>query len=328
MRTEQELKALLQKHHEGLTTPDEALLLQQWYARMGEGNETYKALSAADRERMVSNFTHAPRFAPPKQPALVRYLKGWRKVAVAAALVGIVLCSWLLIGNNRLSRFLSGNQPAIAFVQMATGSAEVRQVILPDSSVVWLNAHTTLQYHPDFVNHREVKLNGEALFTVTHDAQHPFTVLVADSIQTTVLGTQFNIRSYDRLKHIQVSVLSGRVQVAQLQSSSILGRLTRNQAIRVDRSNGQYRETEVNAAALTGWRSGQWELKEEGVEELTLLLYNQYGITVLNHRQQPEPIRIDANFTRQQSAKEIISVFSLLAGCKYQWKDSTTVVLY
>lgn len=310
MRTEKELKELLHKYSEGRCTAEEEKLLQQWFTLIGQ-EQTSSGLSGNDRQRMLNDFTSSPRFTEKKK-------KSWRPVAAAAILLGILFLGWLMMREKKET----------LFIQLATGSGQIKQVVLPDSSIVWLNARTALSYHPDFTNHREIRLSGEALFEVTHDTQHPFTVLINDSLQTTVLGTQFNIRSYDRLQEAQITVLSGRVQVAQLNKIEVIGVLTRNQAIHFNRANGSYIKTEENAATLAGWRTGKWELKDQGIAELALLLYNQYGVTVINKHKGLEALHVDANFMNKQSAREIVSVFCLLAGRKHQWKDSTTVELY
>lgn len=311
MRTEQALKELLQKYSEGTCTPEEEKLLQEWFSRIGQESPS-SGLSVEDHQRMLSNFSRSPRFAAP-----AKTIKTWWSVAAAAVMAGIILFSWLL---------LTDHNKEIVFVQMETGSGQIKQVVLPDGSVAWLNARTKLAYHPDFRGHREIRLSGEALFEVSPDAKHPFTVLTADSLQTTVLGTQFNIRSYERLRETQVTVVSGRVQVAQ--SDKVIGILNRNQVIRFDHEKRSYIKTEVNAAAITSWSTGEWEQKVHGLEELTLLLYNQYGITLVNRRQGLETLFLDANFTKQQNVREIVAVFCLLANCRHQWKDSTTVELY
>lgn len=327
MRTEQELKELLQKYSEGRCSPAEERLLQEWFARIGEG-QTSAGLSGDDRRRMLANFTNSPRLSGQGKPPKLRFLKAWRMGAVAAGVAGILFFSWLLLQHNQKNAPVFGSKAEIAFLEVATGSGEVKQVVLPDSSVVWLNARSQLAYHPDFATHREIRLSGEALFEVTRDKQHPFTVLTADSLQTTVLGTQFNIRSYRSLNETQVTVVSGQVQVALAHKNEVMGRLIRNQALRFDRAKQSYVQVEVNAAALSDWRNGIWALKGQGVEELAVLLYNQYGITVINRGQGLNTLYVDANFTKQQDAKEIVSTFCLLAGCRYTWRDNATVELY
>jgi ferric-dicitrate binding protein FerR (iron transport regulator) len=315
MNTEQSLQELLQKYSEGRCTAAEEQQLQEWFVRIGQGSPV-SGLSGEDRQRMLHTFAHSPRFAAQQKPALLHYLK--RGIAAAAILAGIILFSWLLLVR----------QHTPVFVQLHTGSGEMKRIVLPDRSVVWLNAQTELAYHPDFATHREIRLSGEALFEVTGDEKHPFTVLTADSLQTTVLGTQFNIRNYNRVQETQITVLSGRVQVAQPQHHQVMGILGSNQVIRFNRAKNSYSQTTENAAALTGWRQGVWALKNQGIEELSLLLHNQYGITLVNHRKELATLLLNANFTKQQDAREIVAVFSMLAGCRQRWKDQLTVEIY
>lgn len=319
MRTEQQLRDLLEKLSQGLATQEEEKLLQEWFTQIGLQQFT-PDLSSNDKQRMLKSLLRSPRFASKVEPGKVHSLGNWKHWTVAAAVIGIVFFSWTFF-NKPSTREL-------AFVQISTGSREVRQVILPDSSVVWLNAHSLLAYHPDFRTHRQARLSGEAFFKVTHDQEHPFTVLTQDSLQTTVLGTEFDVRSYERLAETQVTVLSGRVKVSLQRNNQTLGILTTNSAIRFNRQKGSYLQTGEQADALAGWRNGHWALNNQGIEELALLLYNQYGVTLLNKQGLAGTLRINANFSSQQSAREIVSTFCQLAGCRQRWKDNTTVELY
>lgn len=313
MQTEQALKELLQKYHSGNCTAEEEKLLQDWFSRIGQESSS-SGLSEEDSQRMLHAFINSPRFVAPsgKQVKL-----GWRTVAAAAITMGIILFSWLYLRNNKT---------AINFVQLETGIGQIKQIVLPDSSIVWLNARTKLSYHPDFTTHREIRLSGEALFEVTDDQEHPFTVTTKDSLQSTVLGTRFNIRSYERMQKTQVTVVSGRVQVAK--PNNVMAVLAPDQALFYDHSKYSYTRVDVNATANTEWSTGEWAMNVLGLEELTLLLYNQYGITLINKRNDLASLHLDANFKKQQSVREMVTVFCLLAGCRHQWKNETTVELY
>lgn len=53
----------------------------------------------------------------------------------------------------------------------------VRHVLLPDSSKVWLNTHSTLRYPKHFNgDSRQLELDGEAYFEVKPNADRPFVV--------------------------------------------------------------------------------------------------------------------------------------------------------
>ena len=87
------------------------------------------------------------------------------------------------------------------------------KIILPDGTVVRLNGSSKLSYHKDFnKNIREVNLEGEAYFDVTKNAAHPF-IVHTSNIDIKVLGTLFNVKSYEQDQTIETTLLRGSIEV-------------------------------------------------------------------------------------------------------------------
>lgn len=85
--------------------------------------------------------------------------------------------------------------------------------ILPDSSVVWLNAGSHIRYDSNFIQkNRDVYLDGEAYFSVAHDADHPF-IVHAGNITVRALGTKFNVQAYQNENKIEATLISGKILV-------------------------------------------------------------------------------------------------------------------
>lgn len=311
MRTEEELRNLIEKYQRGTILPAELKLLGTWYHQTGEG-ETGTELTEAQQAKLLNAIRQST------QPAKVIRMVPWRYAAVAASLALLVACSWLLI------RHMSSQQP-VEFVWVKTGQGEVVRITLPDSSQVWLNAQTSLAYDKNFIRNRLLRLEGEARFTVTHDERHPFRVQTMDSIETTVLGTQFNVSSYRALKQTQVVVLSGRVKVGKLLQPEN-GVLTKNDAIRFDQKTGLFTRFDVDTKTLADWREGEWEIRD--MTALSLLLQTQYGIRTVIRQSFPANAGININFYKKQSTEEIISTIALLTGGQYRWVNASTVEFY
>lgn len=93
----------------------------------------------------------------------------------------------------------------------ATAIGGQEAVKMKDGSIIHLNTHSRVEVRfTDAL--REVRLiEGEALFTVAHDASRPF-IVVTDNARVRAVGTQFNVyrRGSDATR---VSVLEGVVQV-------------------------------------------------------------------------------------------------------------------
>ena len=76
-----------------------------------------------------------------------------------------------------------------------------------------LNGSSKLTYSNDFnKNVREVNLDGEAYFNVTKDAKHPF-IVHTSNIDIKVLGTLFNVKSYEQDATIETTLLRGSIEV-------------------------------------------------------------------------------------------------------------------
>ncbi len=124
--------------------------------------------------------------------------------AIMLLLTGYYFCSdscSLFIGRNILSDYT-----------ISTGTGEMKDFYLPDSTYICLNAHSSLSYSKQFNSKkRKVKLDGEAYFKVKRDTTRPFEIFTNRSI-TRVLGTSFSIHSYPNESY-RVGVITGKVEV-------------------------------------------------------------------------------------------------------------------
>ena len=112
----------------------------------------------------------------------------------------------------------------VAYNTLSTAKGQMYQVVLPDQSVVWLNAASSLKYPASFaaVKERKVELEGEAYFEISkmaidHSARGmqvriPF-IVMTKSQRVEVLGTHFNINSYADEPATKTTLLEGSVRV-------------------------------------------------------------------------------------------------------------------
>ena len=131
----------------------------------------------------------------------------------AAMWIGLILLAgssffiWMRSGKKQLY------QPVAKIEKVIVPNGAPEMMLLPDSSVVWLNAGSQIHYADNFINkNREVYLDGEAYFSVKHDADHPF-IVYAGNIAIRALGTKFNVHAYGEENKIEATLISGKVQV-------------------------------------------------------------------------------------------------------------------
>ena len=126
----------------------------------------------------------------------------WRIAASVALIVGLGYLSTIFIGRD---------SPDTTKIASAQTRVEKSEVVLPDGTHVWLNAHTMLTYPEKFDRkNRKVTLTGEAYFEVEHNRRNPFTVEFSHSV-VEVLGTSFNINSFSGNNGQVVTVVTGKV---------------------------------------------------------------------------------------------------------------------
>lgn len=151
-----------------------------------------------------------------EQPPLVEMETGeaprrkfrFTKWMAAAITAGIIVSTWAIW------QFKQQPIPQPANEIVAHKGSRTR-TLLPDGSIVWLNAGSTLSYDPVFDGpKREIILNGEAFFDIAPQANRPF-IVHAGNIDIKVLGTAFNVKSYADDHTVETTLLRGLVQLSR-----------------------------------------------------------------------------------------------------------------
>ena len=131
----------------------------------------------------------------------------WRGLA-AVLILGIGAFAYYRFSNHASGISNEGN---IAITK--TPSRSKSKIYLSDGSVVTLNSETILRYPSSFEGPtREVYLNGEDFFNVTKDHTHPF-IVHAGKMNIKVLGTSFNVKSYENDKNTETTLIKGAIEV-------------------------------------------------------------------------------------------------------------------
>jgi ferric-dicitrate binding protein FerR (iron transport regulator) len=146
------------------------------------------------------------------------------------------------------------------------------RIVLPDSSIVWMNADSKLQYN-DGPQRREVTLSGEAFFDVKKAAR-PFVVKAGGST-TTVLGTRFNIKAYSG-EPTAITVASGKIRVEDERKRITI--LTANKQITLKELTDSTAEKTVNATVYHAWIKGGFEVNNETFESIANMLSRKYNV--------------------------------------------------
>ncbi len=178
----------------------------------------------------------------------------WKKTAAVAAIAASILAVFLV------ARPPSGPGPQTAW---ETRTGERKDVTLADGSVIHLNTATRVSVDFDHGARNARLENGEALFEVTPDANHPFTVTAGDQ-RIEVIGTAFNVLRHDGAIAVTVSHGVVRASATGKAEAATPARLIAGNLYSRREGESVYAVTMVDAGAATAWRDGR--LAYDGAE--------------------------------------------------------------
>ncbi|NML19738.1 DUF4974 domain-containing protein [Pseudoflavitalea sp. G-6-1-2] len=200
--------------------------------------------------------------------------------------------------------------PKPAMSVSSTERSEYRFLLLPDSTEVWLNAASTLEYPADFgKSNRNVYLSGEAYFDVKHQAQQPF-IIHTGKIATTVLGTAFNIKAYADLSNVTVAVSRGKVKVQYLDKE--VATLTTGQQVRVNNNGSGIADKRSGLQQVAAWQQGKLAYDDEPVSEIVADLERVYNVSIDVTNDTVSNMRISTSFNRQTGVEKALEILCRL----------------
>lgn len=143
-----------------------------------------------------------------RQPLPARLRRWWMAVPVFAGAAGILLLGW----SAGLHHFGVRQRP-VTYTTYATARGQRANITLPDGNTVMLNVASRLDVPSNYsAGNQALRLSGEALFTVTHHDDAPFTVTAAGETAR-VLGTSFVMRHYPDDTAAFLAVRDGKVTI-------------------------------------------------------------------------------------------------------------------
>ena len=196
-------------------------------------------------------------------------------------------------------------------------------LVLADGTKVWINAESTLRYPVAFRGkERRVELKGEACFEVAKDEEHPF-IVRADGMDTRVLGTKFNVRSY-KTEDRHVTLVQGKVQVTNMNSyKSVM--LQPGQDLTYTET-GEEKISNVNIATYTAWTEGMFYFDDAPLEEIMSFLGRWYNVNIDFEQQELYNIRLNFWANRNTHLEEALELLNKLQKVHIDYQNETITI--
>ena len=167
------------------------------------------------------------------------------------------------------------------FIQtVVADKGQISKVILPDSSMVWINSGSKITYNSKFArNNRKIDLVGQAFFHAAHNEKIPFVVDV-NGFLVKVLGTKFDVNAYSGEKNIRVVLESGRVELYQLSNHDFKYTLSPGEMATFNLEDKKLTIDKVKPELFSSWKEGVLIFRDKPMTEVLDELQRRYNIDI------------------------------------------------
>ena len=263
-------KEILQRYVEGNVNPEEIIAVVDW---LDADENNVREFMALHKLNDISLLNQADNRADnQKKKRTVSFRKIGYELAKIAA---ILIIFW---GGTKLFETNTTEESIITYQTLYVPAGQRAELILPDSTRVWLNAHSKLIYPVSFgKGNRQVELNGEAYFDVVHNEKQPF-IVKTRQMDIQVLGTEFNVTSYS--SDFEVSLLRGCIELSSPNLSSTY-RMKEKEHIKL--KNNKLIINNITDYDYFRWKEGLICFNNESVATIIEKLKLYYDINIETH---------------------------------------------
>ena len=204
------------------------------------------------------------------------------------------------------------------------------KVILPDGSLVVLNAASTLKYPLHFDEKlRKVSFTGEAYFEIAKlvDKQKkriPFYVYSNNQI-VEVLGTHFNINSYDNEEYSKTTLLEGSVKITNEKSTATAKILKPGQQAVIKRGDVQTKILIADEAQALAWKDGYFLFKNTNIKDVVNELERWYNVDI-QYDDAMEFENITGYISRNVKISSVLKMLQLSGIVNYEISGSKIII--
>lgn len=324
-------KSVWQAYFAGRATPLQKQLIAEFLREKANREVYYRALhdwekenpqllpdTAGDFQQLLSRMEQgcAPGQSPDDETMpSIAVRRSFRTYWLAAASVALLV--W--IGWWQRER--------LWYQTYVTTYGQVQTLYLPDSSRVTLNANSTLKV-PRFTVFkavREVKLAGEAEFSVVHTVDHRrFLVHTPDQLEVEVLGTEFIV--YSRNRGSKVVLNRGKVRLRSLKDDRQKPLAIRpGDVVTVDQQGLFQVQSQQPVAEHSAWKEHRFVFNRTPLRDIARQIHERFGVTVLIPDAELAAHQLSGNYPAQ-SADDLLQMMTRLLNLRLSHQKDTLIL--
>jgi transmembrane sensor len=275
------MKSIITKYLRGKSSADEQNELLHWIRKEEHFNEfqqvkeTWKA--EVSKEDVPSEFVND--WASIQNQMMVQLQQDVQRKQRTLNFFRYAAIFLVLIAVPALVYILSSDRPTnpLVYTTVAADYGQISKVVLPDSTVIWVNSGSTIKYNNRFsATNRDIELIGEAFFKVHKNKDLPL-VVASEDLRVKVLGTEFSVSAYPEEKNIQVVLEKGKVELSTASKTELKQEMKPGELVSYTKVNKEMNLSTVNTGLFTSWKDGIINIYNLPLSELVIKLEKRYN---------------------------------------------------
>lgn len=300
------------KYIKGETTPEEREKVVRWLDEDPEHIHQYHSLR---KLYDISLWSPIEESQPEKKQT--RTLKPvWIEFLKVAAVILITF-----LGTKA---FFDWKDEPVKMQTVIVPAGQRAELLLADGTKVWLNSRSKLKFPDRFQKDaRNVELDGEGYFEVTHKEEAPFTVHTS-RYDVKVLGTEFNVKAYNSKNQFEASLLKGSVEVSNMNKSQVV-RLRPDEQVISDGS--QLIRSVILDKNYFRWKEGLLCLDDESIGGLIDKLELYYDVKIIVQQASLMKYHYSGKFRISDGVEHVLKVLQLKHKFTYTKDEEQNLII-
>ncbi len=284
--TEKELQEVLHwVKTEALTEEAQKLGYDDWRNYQEETHSFEDERFSVLFDRIQEEIDNTDRVGMQTKTITLPILSKWLTRAAAILLIPVLAFLLFTLSENKVinSQYSSAVVDSLEIIS-PIGSRSVVQ--LSDGSTVYLNYGSKIKYPQFFLGDtREVILEGEGFFEVTHNPEKPF-IVKTGGINVKAIGTSFNVMAYSDNNDVQTTLVNGKVlleQISQEGELQTIGSMEPGQHVAYHKLTNEIYSSKGNVEKYVAWKDGKLVFEDTPILEVAEKLSRMFNVDIQVH---------------------------------------------
>lgn len=244
-----------------------------------------------------------------------------RKIMRYAALIITTVCVTTVI-----TYLIWNKKTPVLYNQLEVPCGQQAKLTLADGTKIWLNSKSKLTYPDHFSGKsREVLLDGEGYFEVTHNPQNPF-IVKTSTLSVKVLGTSFNVSSYNDDNNMRLTLVKGSISILNPSDNQEIKRLKPSEMAVYSKKDNLISVKKVETDLYSSWRTGQFKFRKLSLDEISKRLGRNYNVTIVIQTPLLSNTTFTGRFYNYEPLDQILNVLKTNTSFHYKIQKDTVII--